>query len=173
MGKTEACTLEESDYPPGYLKDEQLNREKYPALPWSGERIYRTGDKGCYLPDGVIIFKGREDGDNQVKIHGHRVELAEISSVLNEHPLIERAVALALGESPEDLHIDAVISPVRKKTVASPALDDKEEYLLKSIKQYYEEQMDQDLLEKWIKKSEEVVSADIYNTFKKARNFFG
>ena len=51
----------------GYLKDEQLNREKYPALPWSGERIYRTGDKGCYLPDGVIIFKGREDGDNQVK----------------------------------------------------------------------------------------------------------
>ena len=151
----------------GYLKDEQLNREKYPALPWSGERIYRTGDKGCYLPDGVIIFKGREDGDNQVKIHGHRVELAEISSVLNEHPLIERAVALALGESPEDLHIDAVISPVRKKTVASPALDDKEEYLLKSIKQYYEEQMDQDLLEKWIKKSEEVVSADIYNTFRK------
>ena len=43
----------------------------------------------------------------------------------------------------------------------------KEEYLLKSIKQYYEEQMDQDLLEKWIKKSEEVVSADIYNTFRK------
>jgi len=150
----------------GYLKDEQLNREKYPNLPWSGERIYRTGDKGCYLPDGVIIFKGREDGDNQVKIHGHRVELTEISSVLNEHPLIERAVALALGETPEDLHIDAAISPVRKKTVASPAPDEKEVYLLKSIKQYYEEHMDQDLLEKWIKKSEEVVSADIYNTFR-------
>ena len=84
-------------------------------------------------------------------------------SRIHIYPLIERAVALALGESPEDLHIDAVISPVRKKTVASPALDDKEEYLLKSIKQYYEEQMDQDLLEKCVKKSEEVVSADIYN----------
>lgn len=154
----------------GYLKDEQLNHEKYPNLPWSGERIYRTGDKGCYLPDGVIIFKGREDGDNQVKIHGHRVELAEISSVLNEHPLIESAVVLALGENPEDLQIGTAVSPVRKKTVASPA-DDKEAYLLNSIKQYYEEHMNLDLLEKWINKSEEVVSADIYNTFRQCGIF--
>lgn len=81
----------------GYLNDEKLNQEKYKYLPETGEKIYKTGDIGCYTRDGIILFKGREAGDEQVKIHGHRVELAEIRSVLNEHPLVESAVVLADG----------------------------------------------------------------------------
>lgn len=103
----------------GYLNDEKLNQEKYKYLPETGEKIYKTGDIGCYTRDGIILFKGREAGDEQVKIHGHRVELAEIRSVLNEHPLVESSVVLAMGESAEDLHINAVVAPVKKKELTS------------------------------------------------------
>ena len=41
------------------------------------DKLYRTGDKGRFLPDGQIDFKGRISGDKQVKIRGHRIDLAE------------------------------------------------------------------------------------------------
>ncbi|MCT6647303.1 AMP-binding protein, partial [Enterococcus faecalis] len=75
----------------GYLNDEKLNKEKYKVLENTGERIYRTGDVGYYLPNGDIIFCGRENGDSQVKIHGHRIELSEIKSILLENTNIESA----------------------------------------------------------------------------------
>ncbi|MEJ2417366.1 MAG: amino acid adenylation domain-containing protein, partial [Exilibacterium sp.] len=59
-------------------------------------RLYRTGDRGRYLPDGSIEFMGRVD--SQVKIQGHRIELGEVEAVLQEHPLVEQAVVLAPGE---------------------------------------------------------------------------
>ena len=42
----------------------------------SGRRFYRTGDLGRLNPDGTVTIAGR--ADNQVKIHGQRVELDEI-----------------------------------------------------------------------------------------------
>lgn len=45
-------------------------------------RVYRTGDFGRLLPDGTLKVLGRLDGDSQVKIRGHRVELDEISNAL-------------------------------------------------------------------------------------------
>ena len=49
-----------------------------------GQRIYRTGDLGRFLPDGRFVFLGRRD--RQVKIRGFRVELAEIEATLTLHP---------------------------------------------------------------------------------------
>lgn len=148
----------------GYLNDEKLNQEKYKYLPETGEKIYKTGDIGCYTRDGIILFKGREAGDEQVKIHGHRVELAEIRSVLNEHPLVESSVVLAMGESAEDLHINAVVAPVKKKELTSIHITNAEKENLEKLEKYYEEEIDQDLFERWINKSEEVVTSDIFNT---------
>jgi non-ribosomal peptide synthetase component F len=48
-----------------------------------GERIYRTGDLGRFLPDGELEYLGR--ADSEVKVRGHRVDLQEIESVLLEH----------------------------------------------------------------------------------------
>ncbi|MFI6229740.1 amino acid adenylation domain-containing protein [Micromonospora echinospora] len=56
------------------------------------ERIYRTGDRCRWLPDGRIAYLGR--ADDQVKIRGHRVELGEITARLLEHPTVAEAVVL-------------------------------------------------------------------------------
>ncbi|KAJ5917883.1 Nonribosomal peptide synthetases (NRPS) [Penicillium verhagenii] len=46
----------------------------------SGERLYRSGDLGRYIPGGDIECLGRKD--NQVKINGHRIELGEIEQAI-------------------------------------------------------------------------------------------
>jgi amino acid adenylation domain-containing protein len=57
-----------------------------------GQRIYKTGDQGRWLPDGNIEFMGRID--QQVKIRGFRIELEEIENRLSAHPGIKRAVVI-------------------------------------------------------------------------------
>ncbi len=49
----------------------------------SGQRLYRSGDTGHVLRNGEIAFHGRVD--HQVKIRGHRVELAEVEAAFVEH----------------------------------------------------------------------------------------
>ncbi|MBB6347807.1 pyochelin synthetase [Nonomuraea muscovyensis] len=79
----------------GYLNDEQRTAERFVRHPETGERLYRTGDLGRYLPNGEIEFLGREDA--QVKVRGHRIELAEVETVLAEHPAVDVAVCVADG----------------------------------------------------------------------------
>src|SRR5262249_55187911 len=57
-----------------------------------GERMYRTGDAGRYLPNRNIEFIGREDG--QVKVRGYRIELSEIEAILAQHPLVAQSVVI-------------------------------------------------------------------------------
>ena len=80
----------------GYWKDEAKSNERFIIHPESGERLYKTGDLGRYLPDGNIEFLGREDF--QVKIRGHRIELGEIESTLLQHSGIKEAVVDAVGD---------------------------------------------------------------------------
>jgi amino acid adenylation domain-containing protein/non-ribosomal peptide synthase protein (TIGR01720 family) len=61
----------------------------------TGGRLYRTGDRASYREDGNLEFLGRFD--NQVKLRGYRIELAEIEAVLIEHPQIQQ-VAVACSE---------------------------------------------------------------------------
>jgi len=80
----------------GYLHDAAKTAERFIVHPETGERLYRTGDLGRYHPDGNIEFLGRED--SQVKIRGHRIELAEIEAALATHPGVASAVVLIEGE---------------------------------------------------------------------------
>src|SRR6185436_5177453 len=82
----------------GYLRRAELTAEKFVPHPFSaagGARLYRTGDQGCYLPDGKIEYRGRLD--QQVKIRGFRIELGEIETVLGQHPSVQD-VALRADE---------------------------------------------------------------------------
>ncbi|MGW4889594.1 amino acid adenylation domain-containing protein [Streptomyces murinus] len=76
----------------GYLGDPDLTARRFPEHPGDGQRLYRTGDVGRYLPGGEIEFLGRED--NQVKIRGHRIELGEVEAALLAHPAIGAAAAV-------------------------------------------------------------------------------
>ncbi|MGE7828259.1 amino acid adenylation domain-containing protein [Paenibacillus sp. NPDC093718] len=75
----------------GYWRDEEKTKASFITHPDTGERIYRTGDIGRYLPGGVIEFLGRKD--SQVKLQGHRIELGEIEAVLAGYPGVQASVA--------------------------------------------------------------------------------
>ncbi|NJM15000.1 MAG: amino acid adenylation domain-containing protein [Bacteroidales bacterium] len=67
----------------GYLNHEDLNRQKFIRHPRKPhERLYKTGDRASWLPDGTIAFHGR--ADNQLKINGFRVEPQEIEACINQ-----------------------------------------------------------------------------------------
>ena len=79
----------------GYLGRPELTAARFvPDLAGgAGDRLYRSGDLGRFMPAGGIEVLGRID--HQVKIRGFRVELGEIEAVLSSHPAIaEAAVAL-------------------------------------------------------------------------------
>ncbi|HET6230713.1 MAG TPA: amino acid adenylation domain-containing protein [Longimicrobiaceae bacterium] len=83
----------------GYLGDPELTAAKFAPNPLSelpGDRIYRTGDLGRYLPNGEVEMLGRADA--QVKVRGFRVELGEVEAALARHPSVRDAAA-ALRET--------------------------------------------------------------------------
>jgi enterobactin synthetase component F len=63
------------------------------ALGGSVQPCYRTGDLGRLRADGLWEFAGRID--DQIKIRGHRIEPAEIESVLLDDPGVEQAAVVA------------------------------------------------------------------------------
>jgi amino acid adenylation domain-containing protein len=82
----------------GYLNRPALTDEKFIPDPFCGTpgaRLYRTGDLARQRPDGEIEFLGR--ADQQVQIHGNRIELGEISATLNRHPAVRSSVVV-VGE---------------------------------------------------------------------------
>jgi amino acid adenylation domain-containing protein len=97
----------------GYLGRPDLTAEALVRDPFNDDpsaRLYRTGDRVRYQPDGNIVFLGRMD--QQLKLHGYRIEPAEIEAVLARHPLVREAVATLRGESAEQ-RLVAHIVPVR------------------------------------------------------------
>ncbi|WP_188316377.1 non-ribosomal peptide synthetase [Solihabitans fulvus] len=74
----------------GYWADPARTAERFLLRPGTGERLYRTGDHGRYLPGGDIEILGRTD--NQIKLNGYRIELGEITSTLQRQPGVRDAV---------------------------------------------------------------------------------
>jgi amino acid adenylation domain-containing protein/non-ribosomal peptide synthase protein (TIGR01720 family) len=88
----------------GYLDRPGLTAERFIPHPFAGldgfrgERLYRSGDLGRFLPDGCVEFVGRID--HQVKIRGHRVECGEVETALRDHPSVAACAVVAQGEAP-------------------------------------------------------------------------
>ncbi|KAF9553720.1 hypothetical protein EC968_010200, partial [Mortierella alpina] len=83
----------------GYLNRPDLTSERFlpdPFVKGHEGRLYKTGDLVKQLPNGSLVYIGRND--YQVKIRGFRIELGEIETRLYEHPWVSEAVVVALGE---------------------------------------------------------------------------
>ncbi|WP_225035703.1 polyketide synthase [Winogradskyella sp. SM1960] len=96
----------------GYLNNKILTEEKF--VNWkspegTNKRIYKTGDNAQYLPNGTIEFLGRQD--DQVKISGHRIELAEIELAINSIIGIVQTVVIASNHLGGQTQLVAYIQP--------------------------------------------------------------
>ncbi|MGC9475350.1 amino acid adenylation domain-containing protein [Streptomyces sp. WG4] len=88
----------------GYRADPGRTAERF--VEHDGTRWYRSGDLARYRPDGVLEFLGR--ADHQVKIGGHRIELGEVESALEDDPAVLHAVATVLDTPVR--HLAAAVS---------------------------------------------------------------
>jgi surfactin family lipopeptide synthetase C len=95
----------------GYINRPELSAEKFIPNPFSdepGARLYRTGDRARYLPDGQIDFLGRID--NQVKVRGYRIEPGEIEQVFKQHPSVTDVVVTVREDTPGEKRLVAYIT---------------------------------------------------------------
>jgi amino acid adenylation domain-containing protein len=110
----------------GYLNREDLTASKFLPDPFRQTgRMYKTGDRARFLPDGNVQFLGR--ADDQVKLFGYRIEPGEIESVLREHPVVKdcvvvlreeeqgpRLVAYAVTRTSHDVKAAELVSHLKK-----------------------------------------------------------
>ncbi|WP_414944494.1 amino acid adenylation domain-containing protein, partial [Amycolatopsis sp. cmx-11-32] len=113
----------------GYLGDPARTAEVFPADPFSavpGARMYRTGDRVIYRPDGQLEFLERRD--HQVKIRGHRIELGEVETVLRALSDVTDAVAAvdtdAAGQTRLVGYVVSQARPVDLRAAAAELLPD-------------------------------------------------
>ncbi|GIJ64867.1 non-ribosomal peptide synthetase [Virgisporangium aurantiacum] len=78
----------------GYAGQPALTARRFIADPFGGDggRMYRTGDRARWRPDGRLEYLGRLD--DQIKVRGFRVEPAEVEVALMAHPDIADATVI-------------------------------------------------------------------------------
>ncbi|TDB90678.1 amino acid adenylation domain-containing protein [Actinomadura sp. KC216] len=90
----------------GYLNDADLTASRFlgrDAGDGSQERIYRTGDLGVTYDGVEYFFAGR--ADDQIKLHGYRIDPREIEAVADAQPGLSGSVALRVSPSSGDARL--------------------------------------------------------------------
>ncbi|WP_281313837.1 non-ribosomal peptide synthetase/type I polyketide synthase [Polyangium sp. y55x31] len=95
----------------GYLKRPDLTTAAFvegTTPETAGMRLYRTGDRVKWRPDGTLEYVGRVD--RQIKLRGFRIELGEIEATLGHHPSVGLA-AVEVREIAGDRRLVAYVTP--------------------------------------------------------------
>ncbi|NOS87519.1 MAG: amino acid adenylation domain-containing protein [Methylococcaceae bacterium] len=97
----------------GYLNRPDVTAARFIANPYAADsggshnRLYKTGDLARYLPDGTLVYLGRND--LQVKIRGHRIELQEIEAQLMQCPGVQAAAVVLRQDQPGEQRLVAYV----------------------------------------------------------------
>jgi amino acid adenylation domain-containing protein len=96
----------------GYVNDPERTRRAFMADPHrEGQRLYRSGDYGRWLPEGKLEFLGRRD--TQVKISGFRIEIGEIENTLLRVPGVRDGAVVVTERADQSKHLVAFYSGQR------------------------------------------------------------
>ncbi|HRC87185.1 MAG TPA: non-ribosomal peptide synthetase, partial [Thermoanaerobaculia bacterium] len=115
----------------GYFRQPAATAERFVPDPTSaapGERLYRTGDRARWLASGELEFLGRLD--QQIKLRGVRIELAEIEARLGQHPAVAQA-AVSLSRRAASPRLFACWVP--RAGGAPPASEELRRFLARSL----------------------------------------
>jgi D-alanine--poly(phosphoribitol) ligase subunit 1 len=113
----------------GYLNRPDLNEAKFIQI--NGERAFKTGDLG-YFKDEMLFCKGRND--DQIKLHGYRIELNEITAKIEELNTVVKAETIALKRNEE---VKKIVSLVEVEHLEkAPTKESILKYLAKSLPIY-------------------------------------
>lgn len=95
----------------GYFGRPALTAERFLPDPFAaaGARMYRTGDLGREGPDGTLEYLGRID--DQIKLHGYRIEPGELEFALEQHPHVAGAAVGARMEADGRQRLIAYVTP--------------------------------------------------------------
>jgi len=107
----------------GYLNANESDARRFYQNPFRDDPddlLYRTGDGGRYAIDGTLEILGRVD--HQVKVRGVRVEPAEITAVLSNHPDVRSCVVTSSKDKDERVFLIAYVVPQGADGVEREAL---------------------------------------------------
>ena len=121
-----------------YLNRPELTQEKFIPNPFynskfteQNSKLYKTGDKARYLPDGTIEYLGRID--NQVKIRGFRIELGEIEARLSQYEDVQACCVIAREDTPGDKRLVTYVVPHQHSL---PTINELRQFLKAKLPEY-------------------------------------
>ncbi|HYR07710.1 MAG TPA: amino acid adenylation domain-containing protein, partial [Longimicrobium sp.] len=119
----------------GYAGRPDLTAERFVTIDLEDgrtERVYRTGDRVRWLPEGALEFLGRLDA--QVKIRGFRIELGEVEAALRAHPAVREAAAATHGATTATRRLVAYVVPA--DGTPAPSAAELREHLGRTLPEY-------------------------------------
>ena len=93
----------------GYWRRPEMTHERFRDPAGGEKRIYRTGDLGRIDSDGCLFHLGRKD--DQIKVRGHTVEVAEIEAALLNLGYFSKAVVTLRDRSSAEKSLVAYVVP--------------------------------------------------------------
>jgi len=115
----------------GYLNRPELDAERFLPNPFASGRMYRTGDRARWRPDGTVEILGRMD--TQVKIRGYRIELGEVEAALAVCPEVRNGAVTVREDSTGQKILAAYFVPSQD---TQPAVDAVRRHLKQRLPDY-------------------------------------